>query len=185
MEVNTIIQSIMDTVDKKNVQSNCKKLLKKCNFKSTVDMGYLEDLATWLYVYGYYEEVIKIYNIIKEIQFDGNHTLWSKIDTILCIKARISREHGDITESKKIIKFVNQYRAPELYENIVDWFLNTLDLNIKNSIEQFHSKALERDWRLSKLICAICYREAGQFPVSDDKLESIIKEQVDFLSKLK
>lgn len=44
---------------------------------------------------------------------------------------------------------------------------------------------MERDWRLDKLICAIHFREAGQFPVSDDKLENIIKEQVDFLSKLK
>lgn len=185
MQAKNIIQEIMDKVDKKNVQSNCKKLLKRCHFKSTVDMRHLEDLATWLYVYRYYEEAIKVYNIIKEVQFDGNHTLWSKIDTIHCIKARILREQGDIAEAKKIIKFVNQYRAPELYENIVDWFLNTLDLNIKNSIEQFHSKALARDWRLSKLICAISYREAGQFPVSDDELENIIKEQVDFLSKLK
>lgn len=175
----------MDTVDKKNVQSRCKKLLKKCNFKSTVDMEHLEVLATWLYVYRYYEKAIKVCNIIKGIQFDGNYTLWFSIDILYCIKARILREHGDITESKEIIKFINQYRTPELYENNVDWFLNTLDLNIKNSIEQFHSKAMARDWRLDKLIYAIRYREAGHFPVSDDKLESIIKEQVDFLSKLK
>lgn len=102
-----------------------------------------------------------------------------------CIKAKILREHANIAESKEIINFINQYRVPELCKNDIDWFLNTLDLNIKNTIEQFHSKAMARNWRLDKLIYAIRYREAGQFPVSDDELEDIIKEQVDFLSKLK
>lgn len=120
MQVKNIIQEIMDKVDKKNVQSNCKKLLKKCKFKSTVDMEYLQDLGIWLYIYGHYEEAIKVCNIIKEIQFDGNYTLWFHIDTLYCIKARILREHGDITESKEIIKFINQYRTPELYINLVD-----------------------------------------------------------------
>ena len=132
-----------------------------------------------------YEEAIKVCDIIKEVQFDGNYTLWFYIDILYCIKARILREHANITKSKEIINFINQYRTPELYENDMDWFLNTLDLNIKNSIEQFHSKAMARDWRLNKLIYAVRYREAGQFPVSDDELEDIIKEQVAFLSKLK
>ncbi len=29
--MNELIQNIMDTVDKKGVQSDCKKILKKCN----------------------------------------------------------------------------------------------------------------------------------------------------------
>lgn len=32
------IQNILDTVDKKKVQSYCKKVIKKCSFKSVKDM---------------------------------------------------------------------------------------------------------------------------------------------------
>lgn len=74
-----IIQSIMDTVEKKYVQSYCKKILKKCSFKSANDMQNLADLADWLYVYGYYEEVLKIAEIVKDVQFTGNYTLWDNI----------------------------------------------------------------------------------------------------------
>ena len=40
-----LIQSIMDTVDKKKVQSLCKKVLKKCSFKSANDLNNVLGLA--------------------------------------------------------------------------------------------------------------------------------------------
>lgn len=43
-----IIQNIMDTVDKKGIQSNCKKILKKCSMKSAKDTGLITELAIWL-----------------------------------------------------------------------------------------------------------------------------------------
>lgn len=180
-----LIQSIMDTVDKKKVQSLCKKVLKKCSFKSANDMHNLSDLADWLYVYGCYEEVIKVAEIIKDVQFSGNYTLWDHIDSIYCIKARILRERGDMQEAQEIIEFVNQYRAPHLYKNIVGWFNGTLEENIKTAIETYHSKSEEYAWRIVKLDCALKYREAGLFPVSDEELERIISEQIEILSKAK
>ena len=179
------IQNIMDTVDKKKVQSYCKKVLKKCSFKSANDMHNLADLANWLYVYGYYEETIKVADIVNDVQFNGNYDLWDHIDSIYCIKARILRERGEKQEAQKIIDFVNQYRAPQLYKNIVGWFNKTLEDNIKTSIETYHSKADEYAWRMVKLNCALKYREAGQFPIPDDELENIINEQIGILSKVK
>lgn len=35
--MNETIQNIMDTVNKKGVQSNCKKILKKCSMKPVKD----------------------------------------------------------------------------------------------------------------------------------------------------
>ena len=179
------IQNIIDTVDKKKVQSYCKKIIKKCSFKSVKDMRNLTGLVIWLYVYGFYDKIISISELIKNVEFTGNYTLWNEFDKIYCYKARILRERGEVHEAQEIIDFVNQYRNPKLYPNLVDWFQNTLDLNIKNAIEQFKSKANEISWREVKLETAIKYREAGQFPISDDELEKIIREQIGILSTVK
>lgn len=179
------IQNIMDKVDKKKVQSYCKKLLKKCSFKSATDMKNLTGLVIWLYVYKFYDEIIHICELIQNVEFTGNYTLWKEFDEIYCFTARILRERGEVQKAQKIIDFVNQYRNPQLYVNTVGWFLNTLEENIKNSIEQFNSKAMAIGWREVKLECAVMYREAGQFPVSDAELERIISEQIDILSKVK
>ena len=179
-----IIQNIMDTVDKKGIQSNCKKILKKCSMKSAKDTGLITELAIWQYVYDYKREAVSVCDLFKNESFDGNYTLWDNIDHAWCLKARILREQGDLNESKQIIEFVNQYRKPELYKNGVDWFLNTLDINIQSNLEE-NCKAGAKSWRLLKLELAIAYREAGKYPVSDDELEMIIKELKELLSKEK
>lgn len=46
-----IIEKIINKVDKKKVQSCCKKILKKCSFGSTRDLDNVTELATWLYIY--------------------------------------------------------------------------------------------------------------------------------------
>lgn len=47
---------------------------------------------------------------------------------------------------------------------------------------EIRSKAEARGWRLLKLEKAIAYREAGQYPLTDDELERIIAELKDVLS---
>ncbi len=179
------IQNIMDLTDKKSIHYYGKKLLKKCSFKSSKDMGYLSGIVIWLYICGMYDEIFKIVELIKDIKFTGNYTLWDNFDSIYCFKARILRENGKLEEAKEIIDFVNQYRAPDLYCNVARWFNTTLETNIRAAIEEFHSKSKEIAWREVKLDCAVRYREAGQFPISDDELEKIIHEQIEILSKEK
>lgn len=179
------IQNIMDTIDKKKVQSYCKKVIKKCSFKSSKDMKNLSGLVIWLYVYKYYDEIISVCELIKNVEFTGNYTLWDEFDTMYCFKARVLRESGQIEASQEVIEYVNQYRNPHLYPNLIYWFQNTLELNIKNAVEQSNSKSMEISWREVKLENAIKYREAGQFPISDDDLEKIIGDQIEVLSKVK
>lgn len=100
-------------------------------------------------------------------------------------KARVLRESGEIQVAQEVIEYVNQYRNPHLYHNLIYWFQNTLELNIKNAIEQSNSKASEISWREVKLENAIKYREAGKFPISDDELERVIDDQIEVLSKVK
>lgn len=179
--MNELICNIMENINKKGVQSNCKKILKKCNMKSEKDTGLVTELAIWLYIYGYNQEAISVCNIFKNEKFNGNYTLWSNIDHAYCLKARILREQGDLNESRNIIKFVNQYRHPELYINGVEWFTKTLDSNIQSNLDD-NSKAGARSWRLLKLEMAIAYKEAGQYPIADDELEKIIIELKELLS---
>lgn len=143
--------------------------------KSVKDTGTITELAFWLYIYGYNREASAVCDLFKNLKFNGNHTLWRNIDHAYCLKARILREQGFITESKILIKLVNQYRAPELYKNVVDWFLNTLEVNINSNIK-CNQKARVRGWRLLKFECAIAYKEAGNFPISDADLEGIISD---------
>lgn len=91
---------------------------------------------------------------------------------------------GSLEESQKIIRFINQYRHPELYQNGVDWFIHTLDLNIKNSLE-IHSKASANGWQLLKLEKAIAYKEAESYPLKDEQLEVIIQNLKTILAKQK
>ena len=67
-----LINSIMAAVNKKKVQSYCKKILKKCSFKSKNDLDNVIILATWLYIYGYYDEAVSICDALSCITFDGN-----------------------------------------------------------------------------------------------------------------
>ncbi len=179
------IQNIMNSTDKKSIHYYGRRLLKKCSFKSSKDMGYLSGVVIWLYICEMYDEIFKIVELIKDVKFTGNYTLWDNFDTIYCFKARILRERGELEEAKEIINFVNQYRAPHLYCNLVDWFNKTLETNIRAAIEEAHSKSREIAWREVKLLCAVRYREAGQFPISDDELEKVIHEQIEILSKEK
>ena len=169
-----ILKTIQATIDKKGVQKNCRKLLKKYNRQSVKDTGYLVELAIWLYIYDDLKEDLLVCDLVKEEKFTGNYTLWDNIDHLLCLKARILKELGNEEESQQIIRFVNQYRHPELYQNGVDWFIYTLDLNIQNSLA-LNSKASAKGWRLLKLEKAIAYKEAGNYPLSDEQLEVIVQ----------
>lgn len=170
-----LIQNIMTNIDKKDVQRDCKRILKKCNMKSVKDTGNITELAILLYIYGYEQEAVLVCNLFANEKFNGNYTLWDNIDHAYCLKARILREKGQMKESWEIIKFVNQYRHPELYVNGIEWFTKTVDINIESNLKN-NSKAGAKSWRLLKLEKAIAYREAGQYPLSNDKLEKIIEE---------
>lgn len=179
-----IITDIINRVDKKTVQRAGKRILKKCSFKSSKDVSYIKELALWLYVYGDYEDAIKVCNLVDGEEFTGNYTIWDIIDDCLCIKARILRNNGDTQSAENIIKRVNEYRHPELYPNGLTWYTETLNYNIESNLKDGY-KADARQWRMIKLSHAIRYREAGGYPLSDSILEHDIADLVAILNKEK
>lgn len=59
------------------------------------------------------------------------------------------------------------------------------DVKAMNGGNSNDRNSSEYQWRIAKMNCAIKYKEAGQFPVSDEELERIIREQIEVLSKVK
>ena len=131
-----IIERIMDTVDKKKVQSCCKKILKKCSFGSVRDLDNITELATWLYIYGSYEEAIEVCEILKDVEFTGDYSIWWRVEYCYCLKARILRGTGNLEERQELLDKINSHRHPELYANGVNWYRTTLNENIKEEIEE-------------------------------------------------
>lgn len=179
-----LIKKIQNSIEKKKVQSLCNKILKKCSFKSENDLRNISSLATWLYIYGYYDEMIEICDLVKDMNFTGNYNLWFIPDMTMCLKSRVYREQGKVEKSKELIEKINEHRHPELYKNLVDWYTNTLNINIEEELKN-RPKSVAEGWRFCKLQSAIRYREAGKFPISDEKFEADIRELVAILQQVK
>lgn len=175
------IKRIEASIDRKKVQSLCKKILKKCSFRSTADLSNITELASWLYVYGYNDEAIAVCDLLKDLEFTGNYSLWDKADYTMCLKARILREQGQPAEREKLIYKVNEHRHPELYSNSVNWYRDTLNRNI-NSDSGINTKT---GWLLTKFMYAVRYREAGGHPIPDEEFDKDISELIEVLKEVK
>ncbi len=91
----------------------------------------------------------------------------------------------NITEGRKeLLERVNEHRHPELYINGVDWYRNTVNINIKSD-DDYNPKRVNDGGRMAKLEHAIMDREAGKHPIPDEEFEADIKEIVDLLSQIK
>lgn len=176
-----LITRIGNTVNKKNVQGCCKRILKKCSFKSSNDLSNVKQLAFWLYIYGYYDEAIAVCDLLKDMEFTGNYRIWDNADNAMCLKARILREQGRLPEREELLKRVNEHRHPELYKNLVDWYRGTLNENINSD----SSTLGPLSWMMTKLMFAIRYREAGGHPISDEEFENDISELMNVLKAVK
>lgn len=76
----------MSKVNRKKVQSLCKRTLKKCSFKSKNDLANVSDFATWLYIYGYYDEAIAVCDLLLNLQFTGNYCFSETGQVILTVE---------------------------------------------------------------------------------------------------
>lgn len=179
-----LIEKISNTVDKKKVKSFCNKILKKCSFKSENDLRNISSLATWLYIYGYYDEMMEVCDLVKDMDFTGNYNLWFIPDMTMCLKSRVLRERGLLNESQVLIDKINEHRHPELYVNLVKGYEVNYDISIAEELKN-RPKSLAETCRFGKLQFAIRYREAGKFPIPDEKFENDIQELVSILRQVK
>ena len=179
-----LINDILEEVDKKKVRSLCKKILKKCSFRSKNDLSNVIILATWLYIYGYADYALKVCDLLSGMTFSGNYDLWHNADYAVCLKARILRERGEEEGREELLQRVNEHRSPELYPNGVEYYRNTININIESD-DAYHPGKVTDFWRINKLIKAIEYREAGGHPIPDEEFERDIEELVGVLRAVK
>lgn len=66
----------------------------------------------WLYVYGYEKHALRATQIIDELEFKGNFNIWTPVEKILLLQARIYREQGKNSEARKNINKVLQPMLP-------------------------------------------------------------------------
>lgn len=82
-------------IKEKKILSPLKKCLKKLSFKSSTDLAHLADLAYWLYVFGHHKEALSVTQLVDAVVFSGDFEIWSGIENLLLLRARILREQGD------------------------------------------------------------------------------------------
>ena len=179
-----LIENIRDTIDKKKVKSYCNKKLKKCSFKSERDLQNISGLATWLYIYGYYDEMIAVCDLVKDMEFEGDYDIWFVPEMTMCLKARVFRERGMLREAQILVDKINEHRDPGLYVNLVDIYEENMDENIAEELKN-RPRSLADGWRLCKLQFAINYREPGGFPIPDEKFDNDIQELTAILRQVK
>ena len=178
------IEEIRDNISNKKIKSYCNKVLKKLNFKSSNDMQNLAMLAEHLYIFGFYEEVLAIADIVKSVEFTGDYTLWGEIEGIRAIEIRILREQNWNIEADNVLKTLVPYFDPSLYENQKKAF-SIYDRNILASLEN-GSKQGAISWQLIKLGLMIQYYETPDFPIDKETLnEDIVKLKSELQTKIK
>ena len=90
-----LIQNILATVDKKGVQRDGKKILKKCSMKSARDTGYVIELAVWLYVYGHDREAAAVCGLdTPEVTLTVNYLADNSAERTLILAVGLSTGDG-------------------------------------------------------------------------------------------
>ena len=78
----------------KPIRAALRKCLRKLSLKSSRDLANLSDLGLWLYVYGYAEPALAVCEIANTIEFAGDFVVWTPVETLLLLGARLQRAQG-------------------------------------------------------------------------------------------
>lgn len=171
----TIIENLRDTTEIRMIKSNCNKILKKLSFNSQRDISNVTELTLLLYIFDMEEEALEVANILKDVEFNGNYTLWDYVADARAIAVRILRGKGLSKEADEIMESIIPHLSPELYENQKDILTSIYERNI-SIVRQQNWKSDVRDWKLIKLEKMICYFEAPGFPIDKDEFDKEIME---------
>ena len=112
-----IFEEISEKYENKRIKSTCKALAKKCSCKSSKDMSTLTELIDLMYLYRDFEMAVSLYNIIENVAFSGNYTIYDEILYAKWTVVRIYRETNQTEKYEKLLKSVMAYENAALYEN--------------------------------------------------------------------
>lgn len=183
----------------KNIVKLCKKLSKSFALTRSKDMTNLYELAFWLYIYDYKDEILNIYNLVNiDIPEKIDFNIWTWILSIWGLQAYIYESKGETNKKDEIVANMKKvYSVPRTKEDTEEstWKFYTRiagrqtleSVSYADKIEraiQTENKKGEEAYRFSGLCEMISYGVTGFYPhlvENRDKLEDRIKEYVQYL----
>ena len=183
----------------KNIVKLCKKLSKSFALTRSKDMTNLYELAFWLYIYDYKDEILNIYNLVNiDIPEKIDFNIWTWILSIWGLQAYIYETEGEINKKDEIVANMKRvYSVPrtkeDTQENTWKFYLKIAGRQTLESVSyeaeieraiQTENKKGEEAYRFSGLCKMISYGVTGFYPhlvENRDKLEDRIKEYVQYL----
>ena len=195
---NDLLEEIMEKCPKKKVISLCKKLIKKCSFKSGACMTHLCCLAYWLYIYDFREYVLLLCEPTHKLVFERDYNVWTFIFCMWGLEIRILKEEGKTKEAREIIDKIDEcYLTPlegstrekeaefekkRRYGGIYSYPECTYKKDIEES--GLNSKSFVIECKMSALLRMIGDGSTGLFPKMNEEAENIEKVVQEYLSDL-
>lgn len=178
---NELLEEIMGACPKKMVISSCKKLMKKCSFKSGASMQVLRALVYWLYVYEQSDYVLRVLKPTHELVFERNFAVWDFIFSMWGLEIRILKERGRNEEADEIVRTMESYHMVPLKDSSYEMqakfemirrndYTYTEYEDIITEAEK-HSKVDARDYRMSALWDYIGNGATGLYPRFNENAE--------------
>ena len=183
----------------KNIVKLCKKLSKSFALTRSKDMTNLYELAFWLYIYDYKDEILNIYNLVNiDIPEKIDFNIWTWILSIWGLQAYSYETEGEINKKDEIVANMKRvYSVPrtkeDTQENTWKFYLKIAGRQTLESVSyeaeieraiQTENKKGEEAYRFSGLCKMISYGVTGFYPLlveNRDKLEERIKEYIQYL----
>ena len=183
----------------KNIVKLSKKLAKSFALTRSKDMTNLYELAFWLYIYDYKDEILNIYNLVNiDIPEKIDFNIWTWILSIWGLQAYIYETEGEINKKDEIVANMKRvYSVPrtkeDTQENTWKFYLKIAGRQTLESVsyeaeieraKQTENKKGEEAYRFSGLCKMISYGVTGFYPLlveNRDKLEERIKEYIQYL----
>lgn len=183
----------------KNIVKLSKKLAKSFALTRSKDMTNLYELAFWLYIYDYKDEILNIYNLVNiDIPEKIDFNIWTWILSIWGLQAYIYESKGETNKKDEIVANMKKvYSVPRTKEDTEEstWKFYTRiagrqtleSVSYADEIEraiQNENKKGEEAYRFSGLCKMISYGVTGFYPQLVEnryKLEEKIKEYIEYL----
>jgi len=170
----SIINEIADKCPEKVVQRNCKLILKKLSLKSSVDIGHVTELVVVLYILDMFDYAIKACDLLCDVHFNGDYTLWDNVVNARLVKSRILRKIGKEEMANKVVGEIMAHEHPLLWSN-QSQCLTLYDQNISEA-RQRNSERDIMSWQLINCEMMIRFSELPSFPLDKVKLNEEISQ---------
>lgn len=186
-----LFESIQASRTEKKIVSFCKKLIKKCTFSSGADAQNLCELAYWLYIYGYTDDVLLICEITHDIEFPGKggFNVWDFILFIWGLEAHILKERAQIEKANDRIKKMDELWALSAksaeQEAMRRNSITISDCAYEEKIADATSASSADRWRFLSLFGLIGYGVTGLFPCLQKEKASVEKLAEEYIERLK